>query len=242
MNNLILTLPIIIFSFMLVTIFIFYSRISEADNEYKKAKNLAGNIATDYSKKIRPQEEGINFVAERVEDFSSESKKVLSKVANFERQFAKIGNVAKKGFQSRKNLMMGVETLKKDIEQTVETQKLIEKKLEVTEVRVRQRIEEIKKASLRQPRTGSKQEILMPISIKKEKALANLTEYQIKILEVLASEGEMAAPQMKNKIGITREHTARLMRRLADEGYAERDMRKLPYVYRIREEAREIIK
>jgi DNA-binding IclR family transcriptional regulator len=61
-------------------------------------------------------------------------------------------------------------------------------------------------------------------------------------LEILAEEGEKTAPEIKDRIKLTREHTARLMKKLYEEGYLERDSGKIPYAYRIKEEMLKILK
>jgi hypothetical protein len=52
----------------------------------------------------------------------------------------------------------------------------------------------------------------------------------------------MTAPDVKDEINLTREHTARLMKKLYETGYLERETRKLPYYYSIKEEMVKILK
>ena len=87
-----------------------------------------------------------------------------------------------------------------------------------------------------------KTEIKAVIPIRKEKALAPLTETELIVLETLANEGEKTAPEIKKSIGLCREHTARLMKKLYENGYLERETRKLPYTYSIKKEMLRILK
>jgi len=80
------------------------------------------------------------------------------------------------------------------------------------------------------------------IPIKRERALAPLTETELRVLEIIADGGEKSAPEIKNLIKLTREHTARLVKKLYEEGYLERDMKKTPYTYRVKEEMLKILK
>ena len=80
------------------------------------------------------------------------------------------------------------------------------------------------------------------IPIRKEKALAPLTETELNVLEILAEEGRMPAPEIQGRLRLTREHTSRLMKKLYVDGYLERDTRKMPYFYSIKEEMRKILK
>lgn len=242
MDDLTLSLTTILLFITLVVTILFYRQISKANDEYEEAKTVVGDITITFGRKMRKQENGIRSVAERVDRLSSEGENVLRKMDSNERQLAKITSKAEKALQSRSKMMAEVKVIEERIGQVVSTQETIKQKIEATEETVKQKIEELEKARSKRARTRPKRKIVTPISIKRERALAPLTEYQLKILEILATEGEKTAPAMKDKIGITREHTARLMKRLYDEGYVERDMQKMPYVYRIKEEAREILK
>jgi len=241
MADLTLPLTIILLFITLVVTILFYRRISKANDEYEEAKNIVGDITMSFGRRMRRQENGIRSVAERVDILASRDENVLRGMDEHEMQLAKITDKAEKVLQSRSKMMGEVKAIEEKLRQATSTQKTIKQKIEATEERARQKIEQLEKARSKRARTRAKQKIITAISIKSEKALAHLTEYQVKILEILATEGEKTAPEMKKKIGITREHTARLMRRLYDEGYVERDMRKMPYIYRIKEEAREIL-
>lgn len=72
-------------------------------------------------------------------------------------------------------------------------------------------------------------------------SLTNLTETELKVLQILAREGPKPAPEIKNLVGRTREHTARLMKKLFNEGYVERDVYKIPFTYKISEKIRKAV-
>lgn len=69
-------------------------------------------------------------------------------------------------------------------------------------------------------------------------SLTNLTATELQVLQILTKEGPKPASELKNIIGRTREHTARLMKKLFNEGYVERDVRKIPFTYNISEKIR----
>jgi len=58
---------------------------------------------------------------------------------------------------------------------------------------------------------------------------------------LLVSEGEKTASKIRERIGLTREHTARLMKSLYSRGYIERRTDKMPYVYRLKDEMKDIL-
>ena len=60
----------------------------------------------------------------------------------------------------------------------------------------------------------------------------SLSETEREVLDILVKEGSMTAPKMEKKIGKTREHTARLLKNLWQEGYIEREAQRKPFIYR----------
>jgi DNA-binding MarR family transcriptional regulator len=109
-----------------------------------------------------------------------------------------------------------------------------------TQDRVMKKLVEIEKS--KQEAYASEVKIEAAIPIKKEKALEPLTETELMVLETIGKEGEKTAPEIREKIGLTREHTARLMKKLYKDGYLERDTHKMPYIYRLKEEMKKILK
>lgn len=60
----------------------------------------------------------------------------------------------------------------------------------------------------------------------------NLTLTEQSIIQVLIDEGPKTAPQIQSNIGKTREHTSRLLKKLWQEGYIDRETHSIPYRYR----------
>ena len=80
------------------------------------------------------------------------------------------------------------------------------------------------------------------IIIRKDKALSQLTETEFKVLNILAEEKSLTAPQIRKSIGLSREHTARLMKRLYERGYLDRNTFGIPYSYHVKNEMLKIMK
>jgi len=68
-----------------------------------------------------------------------------------------------------------------------------------------------------------------------EVSLTRLTPTEMEILRLLYVSGPKTASEVRVVIGKTREHTARLMKKLTMEGYIERDTQSVPFVYRLSE-------
>jgi DNA-binding MarR family transcriptional regulator len=80
------------------------------------------------------------------------------------------------------------------------------------------------------------------IPIKKDKAMSALTETELAVLEMLVSEGPKTAPEIKRRVELSREHTARLMKKLYEEGYLERETNKIPFKYSVKKEMERLLK
>jgi len=57
------------------------------------------------------------------------------------------------------------------------------------------------------------------------------TPTELQVLTLLAEEGPKSAPEIGRFVGRSREHTARLMKKLFDEGYVRRDQTRIPFRY-----------
>jgi DNA-binding Lrp family transcriptional regulator len=59
---------------------------------------------------------------------------------------------------------------------------------------------------------------------------------------MLASEGAKTAPEIKERVRLSREHTARLMKKLYEEGYLERETTKIPFKYSAKKEMEKLLR
>jgi predicted transcriptional regulator len=57
------------------------------------------------------------------------------------------------------------------------------------------------------------------------------TPTELQVLTLLADKGPKSAPEIGRVVGRSREHTARLMKKLFDEGYVRRDQTRIPFRY-----------
>jgi predicted transcriptional regulator len=69
-----------------------------------------------------------------------------------------------------------------------------------------------------------------------------LTETEVSVLEMLTSEGPKTAPEIKERVKLSREHTARLMKKLYEDGYLERDSSKIPFKYSVKKEMEKLLR
>lgn len=68
------------------------------------------------------------------------------------------------------------------------------------------------------------------------------TPTELEALSLLAREGAKTAPEIGRLVGRSREHTARLMKKLLDEGYVLREQTRIPFRYSLSERVKQVFK
>ncbi len=79
-------------------------------------------------------------------------------------------------------------------------------------------------------------------SLEVDDALKNLTDTEIEVLTIICENGEASVSEIRKQINKTREHTARLLKKLYDKGYIDRNSSRMPYRYYVRKELKDKIK
>ncbi len=70
-------------------------------------------------------------------------------------------------------------------------------------------------------------------------SLASITTpTELQVLALLSEQGPKSAPEIGHVIGRSREHSARLMKKLFEEGYVRRDQVRIPFRYSVVERVR----
>ena len=208
---------------------LYYRRIKTLRQEYERARGVVEDIVVGVDSQFQRQKDRVLFVAQKIEATSLENKKVVNKIEGYERQLADFTKVVGEVPQIEEKFSGQLEEMRSEVKGIKEAQDEVMKKLvEVEKIRQEVYVPEAK--------------IEAAIPIKREKALEPLTETELMVLETIGKEGEKTAPEIREKIGLTREHTARLMKKLYKDGYLERDTHKMPYIYRLKEEMQKILK
>lgn len=71
--------------------------------------------------------------------------------------------------------------------------------------------------------------------------LGALNATELSVLNLLDREGELSGPRIREAMGRTREHTARLLKKLYDAGFIDRSVGQMPYRYKIRKELTDLL-
>jgi DNA-binding MarR family transcriptional regulator len=208
---------------------LYYRRIRILRQEYYRAKGVVDDIVVSVDRQFRRQREGVLFVAQRIEDAILENKQVAKRVEDYEGRLTEVNRLMADVPHIEKRVSGQFKEMLSEVEGIKEAQAKVMKKLvEIEKIKQEVHVPEVK--------------IEAAIPIKREKALEPLTETELMVLETIGKEGEKTAPEIRERIGLTREHTARLMKKLYKDGYLERDTHKMPYVYRLKEEMQKILK
>ena len=210
-------------------IYLYYRRIMTLRQEYDRAKGVVDDIVVSVDSQFRRQKDRVLFVAQKMENALLENKKVVKKVEEYEGRLTDITKLMDDVPQIVVKFSGQIKEMRSEVVRIKEAQDKVMKKLvEIEKIKQEAYVPEAK--------------IEAAIPIKREKALEPLTETELLVLETIGKEGEKTAPEIREKIGLTREHTARLMKKLYKDGYMERDTHKMPYVYRLKDEMQKILK
>ena len=215
----------------------YYRQIRKAQKEYEKAKGAVEDIVLSFNRELKRESERLELIAYKVEGSLAKSDTGLKKIDNiekkilpFENQISSITQITQNN-SSISTALSGLDVKIKDIETTQENLKL---KISGFE-------DQIQKILVMPPEFRN--EPSMPvIPIKRDKAMAALTTTEIAVLEMLVSEGSKTAPEIKDRVQLSREHTARLMKKLYEGGYLEREVGKIPFRYTVKKEMEKLLR
>ncbi|MEM3377775.1 MAG: helix-turn-helix domain-containing protein [Candidatus Bathyarchaeia archaeon] len=208
----------------------YYKQICKAQKEYEKARGIIEDIVLSFNRELKRNAENTEALIYKVEGSAAKAETSLKKAENIEKKLAVIENalsILSEKYTGILSKTTEVETKTNNVETVCQTLKT-----KITEVE-----EQVQKASTM---PEIKSEPVIPI--RREKAMSALTDTEVAVLELLATEGSKTAPEIRDKIGLSREHTARLMKKLYEEGYLERETGKIPFRYSVKKEMVKFLK
>ena len=208
----------------------YYKQLRRIQREYEKAEQVVGDIILSFNRQIRQEADKLELVAYKVEAVSSRSDKALRKAEEVDKKLLPLEGKIGVALEDRRKLLMRLDEVDRKVRETVVSQEVLTAKISAMEEQARQ-FSMFPEAKI---------EAVIPI--KREKVLAPLTETELSVLEMLSLEGPKTAPEIKGKIKLSREHTARLMKKLYESGYLERETGKIPFKYRVKKEMEKLLR
>jgi DNA-binding MarR family transcriptional regulator len=191
---------------------LFYRRIKLAQSEYDDSKTLIRSITYGFTKEAKRLEKNIHLIEIEVKEVKMIANQALSNDVD------------------NKITLNDLEVIK-----------VLDDRVNNMEESLGQMKRELQKVA-NQPKTIiSRKDVEAPIQVKSESILQRITDTELEVLTMIKEMGEGTVPQIRENIGKTREHTARLLKKLYDNGFIDRNTSGMPYRYSIRKEIKDLI-
>lgn len=220
LQDTVFNITIIVFILTTIAFAIRYCKLlTVAQKEYERAKDIVSGIVFTFKRNQDKQNETIEQLTLQVEAAQSAVERLTNYFQGIENKFKNLVTITESTPEIYKDAIEQVNLIKKDVDRISENQENLRKQINTLEEKAQ---------------TIGKSE-QSPAIVSESQPFSKLTETERVVLQFLMNEGAKSAPEVEQKIGKTREHTARLMKKLWQEGYIERDTHRIPYFYRITE-------
>jgi chromosome segregation ATPase len=208
----------------------YYRQIRKAQKEYEKARDAVEDIVLSFNRELKREADRLELLAYKVEGSTAKADNSIKKAESIEKKFAPMEKQLETVSEDNSKV------LSKIAEMAAKTQS-IEAENQTLKTEIREVKEQVEKL-IAVPEIKS--EPVIPI--RRDKAMAALTDTEVTVLEMLSAEGSKTAPEIKDRVQLSREHTARLMKKLYEKGYLERETGKIPFGYSIKKEMKKILR
>ena len=204
------------FALFLVTVvasYIFYQRIKMAQGEYEESKETVRNVTFGFTRQVKRMESELDRIESEALQAKYMANAALSaKQGTDEATLTGLGKI--KELSNRVDgIEESIETMKKDLSKLASQPRVV----------------------------GSTQSVDAAIPLQNDDILQELTDTELDVLKRIVDFGEGTVPEIKEHIEKTREHTARLLKKLYDKGFIDRNTSSMPYRYSIRKEIKDLI-
>jgi len=203
-----------LFAITTIASFIYYKRISQAQEEYEKSRDIVRGITNGFTRQL---------------------SRLASAISGFENDAAEAHSVAAQALEISR---ISIEASKSGVDE----RKHIAERFQGTEKAIEAMRKEILELSKRPVPTVQAVTMDAPIPLQQRDVLDQLTPTELNVLSLIDEMGEGSVPEIREKIQKTREHTARLLKKLFDKGFIDRNTSSMPYRYLLRKEVVELVK
>jgi DNA-binding transcriptional ArsR family regulator len=225
----------ILFCITSIFLLVYLKRLRSASREYAKSRRILEDIIFSFNSDLKKIEEKVNEITKITANYEGKIAEKIQEKENMDSFLADIKSKLEELVGYKERISTEIEDLRKKIEE------ISSKYSELLK-----RINEYEKSTTAMMKTQGENRAVGShpylITERGDKVISSLTATELKVLEILAREGEKTASEIRERIGLTREHTARLMKSLYEKGYVERRDDKMPFVYRLNREMEEILK
>jgi hypothetical protein len=208
----------------------YYRYLRRAQKEFEKAKVAVEDIVVSFNRQFKREGDKLEIVAYKVETISSKAGGTLDIAKSVEKRMGDLEAKVQAENDSRTPVVSRLDIAEKNL-----------RDLATSHDSVKVKLSELEQRTTQLPATPETSfEAVIPI--RRDKAIAQLTDTELSALELLASEGSKTAPEIKEHVKLSREHTARLMKKLYEEGYLERETGKIPFKYSVKKEMEKFLR
>lgn len=208
----------------------YFKRLAALNKEYEKAKGTVDDIILSFNRQLKHGAEKLDIIAYKLEVATSKSEGALNKLDEIAKRVDNLEGRVLANSEGTEKVFIRLGDVENRVQGIVSSQEVTSTKIADFEGQVKRFL------------TTSETSFEPVIPIKREKALAQLTATEVSVLEMLTSEGPKTAPEIKEIVKLSREHTARLMKKLYEEGYLERDTTKMPFKYSVKKEMEKLLR
>ena len=197
----------------------YYRQIRRAQKEYEKARRAVEDIVLSFNRELRREASRLELMAYKVEGNTAKANTSLKMADIIEKKIAPFESKLKLISENDANILSKIAEVGSKTQNIEAANQTLKTKIAEVEEQVQKlsAIPEIKSEPV--------------IPIRRDKAIGALTDTEITVLEMLSAEGSKTAPEIKERVQLSREHTARLMKKLYEKGYLERETGKIPFRY-----------
>ena len=210
--------------------FEYYRHVRKAQREYEKARDTVQDIVLSFNRELKREADNTELVSYKVEGNIAKVNESLKKVETSEHKLGFIEAKMISLSERDQNIPLKVTKIEMKTQTIEAAQQTLKTRITELETEIQKLVEVPEMKSI------------PVIPIRREKAMAALTDTEVIVLEMLSAEGPKTAPEIKDRVRLSREHTSRLMKKLYEKGYLERETGKIPFSYRIKEEMKKLLK
>jgi DNA-binding MarR family transcriptional regulator len=207
----------------------YYRKIRKAQQEYTKAREAFEDIVLSFNRELKREANRLEVISYKVEGSIAKADVSLKRVDSIEQKIVPFNGKMRSIAENNESVLSKITEVDMRIKNIETAQQSLKKNIIEVE-------EQLKKRFI-----TSEIQSETAIPIRRDKAMSALTDTEVIVLEMLSAEGQKTAPEIKNRVQLSREHTARLMKKLYEKGYLERETSKIPFRYNVKTEMKKLL-
>lgn len=216
-NSILTSGVLVVWISTLALIVFYYRRLRAVSKEYSEARSTVEGIVTTFKTRYDKLSSALQELKAQTSTNQSTTREIVEATAQLNRRIDDTLATLEESKRLSGIMSNSISALQEEVSQLKKAQEALQSKVSSP-------------LSLKSPMASPQPDA------KKEDSTSSidskLTETENIVLQFLLSEGPKTAREVEVKIEKTREHTARLMKKLWQEGYVERETHKIPFTYR----------